>query len=130
LTALSWTSDDGRLRSSLQVHSGTAVISMDGHLGRSTIAVCRLALEAAIRIRPAHVVIDLERACTDEDSAGLLTLMVRSAARHGIAPQLADVPPAVRAQLAVLAPPGSYDVHQTLPVALRQLIPTSRSVLT
>lgn len=130
LTALAWTGDDGRFTATLKVQSGMALISMEGHLGRTALVACKCALDAAIRIRPAHLIIDLDRSSTDEDTAGLIALMVRSAARHGISPHLTKVPMVVRTLLAELVPAGSYSVHQSLPVALRLITGVTRPVVT
>ena len=110
----------------LRVESGTAIVSMSGDLGRSALCVCRSALDAAIRLRPTQLIVDLDQARTDPDAAGLLTLMIRAAARHGLFLHLAGASIPVQTQLATLAPTACYQAYQSMPVALRALTGVAR----
>lgn len=86
-----WSGDGGRVRASMQVISGVAVLTLEGHLNREAIAVCRPALEAALRHRTAQVVLDLHQARVDEESRPIVALMDRMSERRGVSLWLAGL---------------------------------------
>lgn len=94
-----WSGDGGRFRASLQVISGVAVLTLEGHLNREAIAVCRSALETALRLRTAQVVLDLQQTRVDEESRPVLALMERMSRRHGVTLWLARLTVAARGVL-------------------------------
>jgi hypothetical protein len=113
-----WSSaPEGGFRATLQVTSGVAVIAVEGQLNRDAIQVCRQALEVALRLRTAQVVLDLQRARIDEESRVVLALMGRMSQRRGVSLWLAGLTVPARGVLRAKGA-AAYRVFPTVSAAL------------
>jgi hypothetical protein len=104
----SWFSDGGRFRARLRVMAGTAVIRFDGRLDAGAVRAGRASMEAALGLRIEEVTLDLEAADVTKRSVVVLAALLRTANRHGVVPEVAGLPVALRAPLAALAPRRGY----------------------
>ena len=95
-----WESADQELAVRMRVIEGVAVLRLEGDLHEQAISPCRNALTAALRIRTARIVVDLEAATVDEQSIPLLAEMAQVTGRHGVVLDLVGFPPVLRAALA------------------------------
>ena len=95
-----WWNHEDAVCVALRSVSRTPVITVGGALDRRAANPCRLGLEAALRIRPRSLLIDLGSVTSSEECCGaLLSAMRRTAAWHGAEVWLAAVPAPVRQTL-------------------------------
>lgn len=104
---------------SMTVRTGVAVVTCEGHLGTDSLRDTNRILAAAIRLRPRSIIVNLARATLDEESIPMLRLMRHVTARYGIFLSLAALPPRGADVLRQAGIAALFDIHPTLPLAMR-----------
>lgn len=120
-----WSGGESRFQVCTQVVSGVAVLTLEGDLNREAVPVCRSALEAALRLRPAQVVLDLRRTRVHEDSRPAITLMARISGGRGTILWLAGLTVPARIVLRTGCA-ATYRVFPTVNAALDEAVSLSR----